>query len=53
MLVLSFHHVGSGDQTQAMRLGDKCLDPLSQFAGPGTDLVAILHISFLHNVTLN
>lgn len=53
MLVLSFHHVWSGDQTRAMRLGDKCLHPLSQFAGPGTDLVTNLHISFLHNVTLN
>lgn len=27
--VLSFHHVGSEDQTQVIRLGGKCLDALS------------------------
>lgn len=33
-LVLSFHYMGSGDQTQVIRLGGKPLYPLSRFAGP-------------------
>ena len=32
--VLSFHHVGPGDQTQGIRLGGACLYPLSQLTGP-------------------
>ena len=33
-LVLTFHHVGLGDQTQAVRLGGKCLYPLTHLEGP-------------------
>lgn len=33
-LVLSFHYMGSGDQTQDIRLGSKPLYPLSRLAGP-------------------
>lgn len=31
---LSFHHVNSGDRTQAIRLGDRCLHPWSRLTGP-------------------
>lgn len=30
----TFYHVGSGDQTQVIRLGHKHLPPLSHLAGP-------------------
>lgn len=33
-LVLAFHHVGPGDQTQVARFGGKCLYPLSRPACP-------------------
>jgi hypothetical protein len=31
---LFFHHVGSRSQTQAVRLGNKCLDPLNLLPVP-------------------
>lgn len=33
-LVFSFHHTGSGDPTQVIRLGNMCFDLLSPVVAP-------------------
>lgn len=44
-LFLCFHHVGSGVQTQVVRLGSKCLYPLGHLSGL-TYVILIRDISF-------